>query len=158
MNEPSHFDHLIDEINDSEAEQQQEAKEQEKQELTSTMMSQDDFTANFIGLHGAAATFSGIKSLALPNSHVNEATAEEVAGVLYETILDIPMLHFMLYPGNKWIGRGFVMIMYVQGMRGAISAEMAEKGHKKQKAKPHTKSQPSFEGDVSPDQAAALGA
>ena len=156
-NEPSHFDHLIAEIDEQEAEQAQEQAEEEHKALTSKMLTRDEFRDSFVGLHGAAAAFTGIKALALPNSHINTATADEVSDTIYETILDIPMLHFMLYPGNKWLGRGFVMVMYVQGMRNAIGEEVAARNNA-QSEKSKSSTAKKAEGDVSSDQAAALGA
>jgi hypothetical protein len=154
--EASHFDELINEAENVE-------QERELAAVSSTMLTQDQFRQSFIGLHGMAATFSGIQSIALPNSRIDGATANEVADMFYETILDVPMLHFMLQPGNKWLGRALVMTVYVQGMRGAVLAEIAEKRAasgkadfakaKKATAKP-TKTHDS--GELTPDQAAAL--
>lgn len=151
--ETSHFDHLIDEAETEHAQQRQA-------EVSATMITKDQFRQSFIGLHGMAASFSGVQSLALPNSHVNEQTANEVADTIYETIMDVPMMHFILQPGNKWLGRAFVMAVYVQGMRGAIAAEMATRTPqkaqpKKQQSQPTKPADPDS-GDLSPDQVAAL--
>lgn len=112
--EPTHFDHLIGE---AEAEEVQNS-------IDTTILSQKDFRKSFVGMHGMASAMTGMKSIALPNSHINEETAHEVADTIYETILDIPMLRSMLQPNNKWIGRAFVMVAYAQGMRGAVRAEL----------------------------------
>lgn len=152
--EPSHFDHLIEKGDDPSPDHAPAPQNQ--------LLSQEQFRQSFIGLHGMAASFSGIKALALPNSHINEGTAHEVADTLYETIQDVPILHFLIQPGNKWLGRALVMAVYVQGMRGAVAQEMAEKRKYSQKmdysaAKRAAKPQKSHDsGDLTPDQAAAL--
>jgi hypothetical protein len=147
------FDHFLEQ---AEAEQEQQ-REAEQQAVISKMMTREEFRQNFIGLHGFASVATGIQALSLPNTHINEATANEVADTFYETILDVPMLHFMLYPGNKWLGRGFVVMMYVQGMRAAIKVERG-KGQKADfsAAKQSTKQKTHDTGELSPDQAAAL--
>lgn len=147
-NEVSHFDHLIEETEQSE-------QEASKITFASTRLSQDQFRQSFVGLHNAGSAFTGIKAVALPNGYINEATANEVADTLYETILDIPMLHFLLEPSNKWFGRAMVMTVYVAGMNNAIKSEIGEK----QQPSKRTANQPEQkrrEGEVSPEQAAAL--
>lgn len=90
------------------------------------MLTREQFRDSFIGLHGIAATVSGKQCLALPNSRVDLKTAGDVADTFYETILDVPVLHFILKPGNKWLGRALVMGVYVQGMRAAMLEESAQ--------------------------------
>lgn len=149
--EADHFDHLIKE---TEAEEVQST-------IDTTLISQEDFRKSFIGFHSMGAAMSGIQSLALPNSHINEATAEEIADTIYETILDIPLLRPMLQPGNKWIGRGFVMVVYISGMKNAVREEMAQRykdqkpvdySEVKQASKPKKKN----DDDLDPEQVAAL--
>lgn len=121
MNEDvGYFDHFIEE---GESIQQEQAM----QSVQSGMLSQDQFRETFIGMHGIGSAMTGIKALALPNNNINADLANEVADTIYETILDVPMFHFILQPGNKWLGRGFVMIAYVQGMRTAIAQEKGVK-------------------------------
>lgn len=155
IEEPTHFDDLIG---------QSERQEQERQtaQISAKMLNKEEFRASFIGMHSLAAAMSGIKAIALPNSNIQEATANEIADMFYETILDIPLLHFMLQPGNKWLGRGMLMLVYVQGMRGAILEELREKDQPKEqetmsfsKAKKAAKG--SGEDGLTPDQLAALG-
>ncbi len=150
----SHFDSLIDEIEEFE-------QEQELESASLNMLTRQQFEESFIGLHGMAAAFSGLESIALPNSRVDTGTANEVAGAIYETILDVPMLHFILQPGNKWLGRALVMVVYVQGMRGAVGAELAARrkdaGGKMDYTKAKKSAQKSHDsGELSPEQAAAL--
>ena len=152
--EPDHFDHLINEAEEAEAEEGRAA-------ISAAMLTQEQFRQSFIGLHGMASSFTGWQSIALPNSQINAATANEVADTLYETILDVPMLHFLIQPGNKWLGRALVMAVYVQGMRGAVMAERAEKRKAAGKAdfgaaKRATQQKSHDSGELSPDQVAAL--
>tara|TARA_B100001989_G_C24541525_1_gene467882 strand:- start:1515 stop:2096 length:582 start_codon:yes stop_codon:yes gene_type:complete len=147
-NEADYFDDLINDHETAQAEEQQE-------QVKATMLTKEQFIQSFFGLHGAAAAVTGIQALALPNSRINHATGSEIAEMFYETILDIPILHFMLYPENKWLGRGVMMIVYVQGMRGAIAEE---RGSKAKKAPEPRNPDKHPKGEVKPDQAAALGA
>lgn len=151
-NEATHFDDLIAQHEEVQAQEAQSA-------ITATMLTQEEFRESFIGLHGVASAFSGLQSIALPNNRIQQATANEIADTLYETILDIPMLHFILQPGNKWLGRGFMLIVYIQGMRGAVIEELRAKNQSQKKAQGQRPEQKSHDsGDISPDQAAALGA
>lgn len=149
--EPTHFDHLIEE-------EAQAEEVEERAAVSGQMLTQEEFRKSFFGLHGMAATFSGLKSLELPNSHVSAETGSEIADTIYETILDVPLLHGLLYPNNKWIGRGFMMIVYVQGMRGAIREELQARQPQKPEKSSFSKAKKatSGEGELSPDQLAAL--
>lgn len=154
----NYFDDLI------EGEEAQ-AEAEVRASVSASMLSKDQFIDSFFGLHKMAANMTGIEAIRLPNNKVDEPLGREVADTLYETILDIPMLHFMLQPGNKWLGRGFVMIAYVQGMRGAILEERRQKAQdkainfsqaKRAQAKNQKSQQPQVEGELSPEQRAAL--
>ena len=154
MSEVDYFTHFEQE---AEAELEQIEKEQE-QERASLRLSKDDFRKSFFGMHSAAAAFTGRKALALPNSHVNEDIGNEVSDAIFETIEDIPMLHFMLEPNNKWIGRAFVMVVYVQGMRNALAAEKGaiNKQANKQKQTQARDQKSHDTGELTPEQMAAL--
>lgn len=78
------------------------------------------------GLSGVSM-LTGIDSLRLPNGHVDIRAAEDCADAIYGTILDVPALHFLLHPGNKWMERAFVVTMFSMGMVKAIEAEGREK-------------------------------
>lgn len=150
MSEASHFDDLIAATEDIPVE--------ETPNPTSTKLTEEQFRQSFIGLHSMASSVSGISALALPNTHINERTAHEVADTLYESILDVPMLHFLLEPGNKWIGRALVMAIYVQGMHSALKHEKASKRrtHKEQRSTQGPPQNTHSSSDLSPDQIAAL--
>lgn len=144
---PDHFDDLLG------------LEQPAAPEPSNILLTQDQFRQSFIGLHGMTSSFTGLKSIALPNNRINEGTANEIADTFYETILDIPMMHFMLQPSNKWLGRAICIGIYVQGMRGAISEELQERA---KKAQPEKKQQPMKRqkshdtGELSPDQVATL--
>ena len=144
--EPSHFDDLIE--------------DQERVTIRSGVLPKDEWSKGFIALHGMGAAMSGIKAIALPNERIDEATALQVAETFYDMLLEIPMLHFMLQPGGKWLGRVMIINMYAHGMRMAIGAELHERRNAEKQsgnfsaAKRAT--QPT-EGEPSAEQAAALG-
>lgn len=127
--EVDYFDDLITEA-------QSAAQEAQAQIVASDLYSADEFRQSFFGLHGAASSIFRIKALALPNSGVSVELGGNVSDVIYETIFEIPMLHFMLKKDGKWLGRAFVMFMYVQGMRGAIIEEVGARPKKADKKPP----------------------
>lgn len=125
---PTHFDELIEGAESAERVEQQQA-------IKSTMLREEDFRVLFVkGLSGLSMV-TGIESLRLPNTHVDVRGAEDCADAIYGTIVDIPALHFMLSPGNKWLERAFVVGMFSFGMVKAIEAEaLAKVAAKKQAA------------------------
>lgn len=136
-------------------------QEQEQAVVSNNVLPKDEWCKGFIAMHGMGAAFMGIKALALPNARIDGATAQQVAETFYEMILEIPMLHFMLQPGGKWLGRVMVIGMYAQGMRAAVGEELQERRNTAEKgsgdfsaAKRAT--QPTEKGEPSAEQAAAL--
>lgn len=127
--EVDYFDSLI-------TEEQAAAQEVQAQIVASDLYSADEFRQSFFGLHAMASAMTGVKALALPNSRVTEEMGGNVSDALYETILEIPMMHFMLKRDGKWLGRAFVMFVYVQGMRGAIIEEVGARPKKADKKPP----------------------
>ena len=116
----THFDDLIEGANSEEVAQEQAI-------INNSLVPRDEWCRGFIAIHGIGATFTGIQSIALPNSQINIATAQEVAETFYDMILEVPMLHFMLQPGGKWLGRIFVVGAYARGMSVAVGTEMRER-------------------------------
>lgn len=151
MNEPSHFDDLINAQEEAEHEQEREA-------ITSTMLTQEDFRLLWVKAFSGASMLTGIKALRLPNGHVDIDAAHAASDAIYETILDIPALHFMLHPSNKWIERAFVVGMFGMGMRAAVIEEAIQRRKEAQKdaPRPAPAAKSHDTGDLTPEQAAAL--
>ncbi|PCI54030.1 MAG: hypothetical protein COB36_11020 [Alphaproteobacteria bacterium] len=150
---PTHFNVLIEE-------KKRDEEQKKVAEVSSKLISLEEFQQSFIGLHGIASSFTGIQALTIPNSHVKEPTANDVAAVMYKNIRKIPMLHFILSPESTWLGDAFVMVVYVQGMRKAIGEELNtdEKASVNFSSAKRATQQPTEDGEPSEEQAAALGA
>ena len=149
--EPTHFDDLISDAEASEF-------EHEQAEVRSNMLTQEDFRTLWVKGFGGASMLTGIKALSLPNSHVGIEEAEMCADAIYETILDIPALHFMLNPSNKWLERAMVIGMFTMGMRNAVIQEAIERRNEQAGAQSKTKTKQKTHdtGELTPDQMSAL--
>jgi hypothetical protein len=123
-------------------------------------MSEEDFVESFIGMHQMGSAITGVKAIALPNSHVSQDMGEDFAKLLYKRILAVPMLHFMLDPRATWLGDIMIAVAYMRGMQNAVREEI---GHKSQPKKASTKDEAkTMKSDSvwqpSPEQSAGLGA
>jgi len=118
---PNHFDDLID------GEQAGEQATHTAQ-IKSGMLSLNDFHTLFCGGFSAASHMTGLKSMAVDAS---DGGAIACTGALYDTILDIPMLHFLLNPNNKWFERIIVIGAFTAPMAAGVSVEL--KARKKPK-------------------------
>lgn len=113
---PDHFDTLIDGAEQAE-------RVEAHQAATSTMLQKDDFRILFVRGFGAVSMLTKREAFRLPNEHVSADLANECADAVYGTIRDIPALHFLLHPGNKWMERAFIVSMFSLGMVRAVEAE-----------------------------------
>lgn len=112
--EPSHFDSLIE-----------NAGAEEIAASTAPppgILSEDDFHKVFCTGFNIASKMSGLKSL-----EVNETdgAARGASHALYETISDIPALHFILQPGGKWGQRALLIGAFAVPMALSVRAEIA---------------------------------
>lgn len=87
-------------------------------------LDQEQFHAVFCAGFSAASLITGIKSL-----HVDEADgkARAATGALYETIQDIPALHFLLEPQGKWLGRAVAIGTFAIPMARGVAVELQER-------------------------------
>lgn len=122
---PDHFDDLI------QGEETAEHVEQVAQ-ASSTMMSKENFHTLFCGGFTAASHMTKLQSMAVDASDGGAIACTEA---LYDTILDIPALHFLLNPYNKWFERAIVIGSFTIPMAGAVGKEMKEKKAAKQSSK-----------------------
>lgn len=112
----SHFDDLIDE---AAADIGLQAAP-----VPQGLMGHDQFHLMFCGGFNGASFLTGLKSLKVDKS---DEAAYGASKATYDTILEIPSLHFMLKPGGKWMERGFAMFVFVTPMARALNAELDEK-------------------------------
>ena len=109
----SHIDELIGR---AETDEQSEAHQRTS---SSHMISADDFYKMF----GGGFTFFGHMTKVEPFKMVeNMPSSRPASDALYETILDIPALHFLLNPmrHSKWIGRAFVIGVFGNDLKKAV--------------------------------------
>lgn len=104
--ECEHLDQLINDFEDTE-----KTVNTQRQINSGTLISKDVF----IGLIFGAADFGKnfkpeYKSLQMLDS--GNIAAVNAFEVLYDCILDVPQLHWMLNPGGKWAQRGFALGMF----------------------------------------------
>lgn len=148
--EPTHFDSFIEE--------DIQTTESIEEGLSPAHLRREDFKMIFIKGFGGLSRLTKRKAFKIPNSDVDVEDAHACADAIYDTILDIPALHFLLNPSNKWIERSFSITMFTIGMRAALRTERAETVKEEQGAQPARSSTPSQDGEPDNSQAAALGA
>lgn len=125
---------------------------------TAGMLKKDEFHKSFIAVFKFGHGMSGLQSLHIPPERAG--AAEECTSALYESIIDIPALHFMLKPGNKWWGRALAIGTFTIPMAIGVSAELRARvaaRHRQSSGSASTARQP-IEGEPTAEQAAALGA
>lgn len=121
------------------------------------MLSADDFCKVFVGGFNAAHHLTGLRALKIEQG---DGAAQDAAKAIYDTILEVPALHFMLRPGGKWLERALAVGMFALPMARAVKAELLERrrpvmkspgvsaeGLKKQPV-PHTPPAPGEPDDV----------
>ncbi len=121
---PSSFDHWIEEEETQEAEAHFE-------QVSSNLFSPEEFHSIFCVSFCTASHVTGLTSLAVDKS---DGGAVACTRALYDTILEIPALHFLLSPNNKWFERAFAIGAFTIPMSAGVSAEL--KARKKSKKKP----------------------
>lgn len=123
---PSHFDGLIDDAPDT-------LPVHHDGGYNEAMLDKEAFHALFCGSFEVGSLMTGLKSL-----HVDKGDGKAVAAsaALYDTILDVPMLHFMLKPQGKWMARVMAMGMFGFSMSQAVKAELSERQRAAGKANP----------------------
>ena len=112
---PDHFDDLINEAASDLGIAAAPA-------ATSNMLSPDDFHKLFVGGFKAGHKLTGLQSLKLDDG---DEGARDCAYAIHETIVDVPMLHFILQPGNKWLDRAFAIGLFTVPMAISVRAELA---------------------------------
>ena len=104
--ECSHLDALIADFEDIE---QQETTQQ--MVVSGVLMDKAGFRTVFFGGAEFAKNFKPeYQSLKM----LNEGNPQAVAAIdcLYDSIMDVPQLHWLLNPGGKWAQRGFAIGMF----------------------------------------------
>lgn len=90
--------------------------------LPSNMLDKESFHKVFVGVFNVASVLTHLQSLKVANDDGNGRAASDA---LYETILDIPALHFLLEPQGKWAGRIMCIGMFAVPMAINVQAELA---------------------------------
>lgn len=112
-----------------------------------TLLDKESFHGLFIGVFTVAEIATRLTSL---HVEASDDKARAASDAIYETIYDIPALHFMLQPSGKWLGRIACIGMFVAPMSLNVSAELAARGGSK---KPSSRGElivPDFDMKVTP--------
>lgn len=148
---PTHFDDLIGgaTVQPIEGATAQEA----------VKLGRDDFHKLFMMGFKVGHSLTKLQSLNVPPE---DTAARDCAHALYDSVIDIPALHFLLEPQNKWFERVIVIGTFTVPMAISVKAEIAERrrllsGVSATAMNTATRA-PAGEGDPSPDLAASLGA
>ena len=92
------------------------------------MLRREDFQKLFITGFQIAHNLTKLQSLKV---EPQDAAALECAVALYDCITDIPALHFMLYPGNKWLERAMVIGVFTVPMAINLNRELQQRHNPK---------------------------
>jgi hypothetical protein len=88
------------------------------------LFDRETFFAAFVQGQTIAGTFLGLQTLIqAPKSD----GARPAADAIYDSLVETPALHFLLKPGNKWIGRAVVIGAYAGPVVIGCKAELAAK-------------------------------
>ncbi len=121
---------------------------------SSVMLRKEDFYSLFRTGFKISHNVTGLKSLDLPEE---DKGAKDCSDALYDCVVDIPALHFILMPGNKWLERsiaiGAFSIPMVISVKGELQARRQPKPKTQQQT---TQSHKREKGDPTPDQIATL--
>lgn len=90
--------------------------------LPPNVLDKDAFHRLFVGVFSVASVLTHLQSLKVSN---DDGSARAASDALYETILDIPALHFLLEPQGKWAGRVMCIGMFAVPMAINVQAELA---------------------------------
>ncbi len=121
--EPSHFDDLI-------AEPIPAGSGGGDGGQVTPMLGKDEFFKLFVGGFTVAGALTQLKSLKVEET---DEKARAASDALYETISDIPALHFLLEPQGKWMGRVVCIGMFVVPMSLNVRNELAARASVKPK-------------------------
>lgn len=112
--EPTHFDDLL---TAPEAMQEPGAP-------APVRLDRAGFCATFQAVFDVAHGVTGLKALQVPKG---DPRAQGCAEALYETIEDVPALHFLLYPQGKWLPRICAIGAFTIPMGRAVALELQER-------------------------------
>ena len=86
-------------------------------------ISKDEF---YVGV-AALMQFGGVatKLKSLPIKPEEEEDARLAVDALYDTAVDVPWLHFLVEPGNKWVQRALCIGVFVKGKYEVVRLEIA---------------------------------
>lgn len=145
-------DHFAHWITEAEAEEQA-ASEQAQQEYyeQSNMIGREEFHALFCTAFCTGSYLTGLQSLMVDSS---DGGAKACTSALYDTILDVPALHFLLMPQGKWLERVIAIGTFAVPMSLAVSAEM--KAKRAAKGKKPMQQSTGAAGNVPPEEFTSL--
>lgn len=132
-------------------------------EPEAAIMTREEFQRTFVGGFDLTHAMSKLQSLKIDED--GKPRAHGCADAIYDTALDVPSLRFLIQPKNKWWSRIFAIGMFTLPMAKAVSIELRERQVARAAkqptmnftaAKQATTGQPPQDGELTPEQRAAL--
>ena len=90
----------------------------------SGFLTKDQFFAGFGGAFTMASAITRLDSLAIDDK---DKMAREASDAIYDTAMEIPMFHFMVRPGNVYVQRALVIMVFGKTKMDAVKAEVMMK-------------------------------
>ena len=90
----------------------------------SGFLTKDQFFAGFGGCFTMASAVTGLQSLEISDK---DKMAREASDAIYDTAIETPMFHFLVRPGNIYVQRSLVILVFAKTKADAVKLEAAEK-------------------------------
>lgn len=95
-------------------------------EMSQQFLSKDEFFQFvFVPAHTMPATLMKIKSLHIQPDE--KESARQASDAIYDTIMDTPILHFIIKPSSVWVQRALVIWAYAAPKAAAVREEIRMK-------------------------------
>lgn len=88
----------------------------------SGFLTKDQFYAGFGGCFTMASAVTRLKSLEISE---NDRMAREASDAIYDTAIETPMFHFLVRPGNVYVQRSLVILVFAKTKSDMVKAEIA---------------------------------
>ncbi len=88
----------------------------------SGFLTKDQFYAGFGGCFTMASAVTRLKSLEIND---NDRMAREASDAIYDTAIETPMFHFLVRPGNVYVQRSLVILVFAKTKADMVKAEIA---------------------------------
>jgi hypothetical protein len=147
---PTHFDHLILRASDIDETIAVGAVP------SSVILGREEFHNLFLTAFTVSHNLTGLQSLKIGEER--EGAAKACSYAVYDSIMEIPSLHFMLQPQNKWFERAIAIGAFTIPTAIAVRAELKLRRLPATATNFSPSTRVKGEDGLTPEQAASLGA